>query len=232
MWSPMTIIVFIICWFVTILAAVHLCVSQENWWQVVSAVATMWAVWVAWKKLGDSSKTSHADFIRRFSDRFFEKPTRDLINLLDNKALSFQKEEPTSQEGECTSYFAIDMEKVDKLKLADKKKEELKRRKVYSTYEMDDWLLGHLEDVAFFERSGLLDIKEVYHHFDWYVDMVWASPEVQKYIASQRQEERDGKDIYEEFENIATKLGSYRKAKAKGGLAIVLWRLRWPLGPK
>jgi hypothetical protein len=80
---------------------------------------------------------------------------------------------------------------------------------------MDDFLLGFFEDIALFERKGFIGRDEVYHHFDWYIDVAWNNPEIQRYIEQQRKDEEDGGDIYEEFEDIAKKMKSYRENKQK-----------------
>jgi hypothetical protein len=73
-------------------------------------------------------------------------------------------------------------------------------RKAYSGYEVDDFLLGHFEDLGMLKAKNIIDIDMVYGSFSWYIEMVWKNREIQKYIEVQRKEE--GQNIYEHFEDI------------------------------
>lgn len=199
---------------VTLGAVVYLWYCRRHLWETTSAVATVWLVYVALKELGDGNRTSRADFIRRFCDLFFREETRDLIMLLDNKALSFRQGK--------FPYFEIIENAVKQWPIMESKKKALLERKLYSEYEVDDWLLGQFEDLAAFEKSGLLDIEEIYNDFSWYIEVAWDNREIQAYIKDQRKEE-DSKDAYEYFEELAGKLTAYGKKKRRSGM---WWQFR------
>ena len=202
--------VFAIQWLaviVTLGAVVCLCCCQRDWWETTSAVATVWLVYVALKELGDGNRTSRADFIQRFCDSFFREETRDLIMLLDNKALSFREDK--------FPHFVIDENAVKQWPISESKKKALLERKFYSGYEVDDWLLGQFEHIAAFEKGGLSDIEEINNDFSWYIGVAWDNPEIQAYIKNQREDE-DSEDAYDHFEKLALKLASYRKEKRTG----------------
>ena len=210
-------ILLTVCLLTTIGAICYQYTYRRNLWETVTAVATVWAIYVAYKQLGDSNTTSRADFIRRFSDQFFTQETRTLIMLLDCNALHFKPhkvEGSDGQESEPFPCFEIDETAVRKLPIPRGQQDALCERRVYSSYEMDDLLLGFFEDIALFERKGLIGLDEVYHHFDWYIDLAWNNPEIQRYIEQARDED-GGEDIYEEFENIAKRMESYGEAKQK-----------------
>ena len=166
----------------------------------VSAVSTVWAVFVALDQLSALNRTSRADFIRRFADDFFNEQARDLVTLLDNEALTFEDDATFP-------YFVIDEEKVRRFGIAEKKRDELQARKRYSPYEVDDFLLGHLQDIGLFWTRGLVDMKDVCSYFYWYIHTTWKNPEIRKYVHSQG--EREWRGAYRELERVAKELEIY-----------------------
>jgi len=214
---------------VTIFGAYFEYPDYHHLWEMVTAIATVWIIYTAYYQLCESNQTSKATFIRNFSDNFFNPETRDLIMLLDMDALDFKihkieygVDDPTNKD---CPYFEIDSRVLDQLQIPEKKKEGLTQRKVYSSYEIDDLVIGYFEDLGAFEKKGLVDIREVYNHFDWYVQMVWENTEIQKYIASQRDNEKSGDDIDENFEYIAKRLKSYGKMKSENK-CFWLWKTK------
>jgi hypothetical protein len=201
-------ILFFGCCLVTIAGISYLYCYRRHFWDAVSGIATVWLIFVAYDQLGDSNRTSRADFIRRFADKFFNEPTRDLLMLLDCEALSFQDTGPFP-------YFVVDEKAVRECGINEEKKRELLDRKKYSAYEMDDCLLGYLEDIGFFEKRGLINIEEVNSHFNWYIQMVWDNPEIQKYVQMERKEDEDSRDKWENLEALAKRLRHYRQTKKR-----------------
>lgn len=184
---------------------------RRHLWETIEATATVWVVLAAYYQLREGNKTaradsitSRADFIRRFSEKFFDdENTRDLLTLLDSDALIF--------EGEEYWYFSIQEDKVRHLGISETKKQELIARQRYSPFEVDDWLLGHFEAIAFFEREGLISIDHVYNEFDWHIETAWENEEIQKYIKASRKE--DGDHIYEWFGCLVLKLKRHESKK-------------------
>ncbi|HEY4325856.1 MAG TPA: hypothetical protein VGN20_17825 [Mucilaginibacter sp.] len=98
----------------------------------------------------------------------------------------------------------------------------------YTGFDLDDLLLGYLEDIGCFEKRGLIDIRGVYDDFDWYIQMVWKNPAVKSYIDSQRETEENGDDIYENFEYIFRKSSAFERCKNKKELKI-WFRIKWTI---
>jgi hypothetical protein len=48
--------------------------------------------------------------------------------------------------------------------------------------ELDDFLLGHFEDIGLFEEKGLIDTEMVYEEFSYYIFEVFENPEIKKYL--------------------------------------------------
>ena len=200
--------------------------SNDGFWIFITGVATALLWWVAFQEFDGVGKTTKASFVRDFNKEFFTAETRDLVMLLDYKALDFvntcdikyfRDEELISSEE--FPYFLVNEKIIEQFKIDQKKKDELICKKVYSAYEIDDFL-GHFEDIGSFGKRGLLDIGDIYDHFSWYMGIVWKNCEIQKYIETQ------GGDIYENFEYIYKKCESYGDAKEAGKRSIAWWKIK------
>lgn len=209
-------------------------IDKVGLWTFFLVVATILLWWVAKKQLGGISKTAKVDFIKKFSNEFFSETTRDVLMLLDYNALNFRIKEIEYGENIPSKpfpYFLINEEVTKQLEIEPEKLKRLLDRKTYSAFEIDDCLLGYFEDMGSFEKYGLLDIDHVYDYFDWYIENCWNNGEIKKYIEQQRGEEKDGDDIYENFEYIFNKCCSFEKSKNKNEPKF-WWRLKWWLFKK
>ena len=141
-------------------------------------IATIILCFVGWFQLGGLKKVSKADFIQRFSGDFFNKTSRFIILLLDYNALIFKVQDvkygvdiPIKQ----FPYFEINQKILAQLKVGQQPEG---NNRDYSSFEIDDLLLGHFEEIGCFEKLGLIGIDGVYDYFDWYIQIVWNNPEV------------------------------------------------------
>src|SRR5262245_50818321 len=75
------------------LAGTHHLIDRAAFWTMVSGVAALIAVLVAWRQLSGLKKISNADFTQRFTKEFFTADTRELLTLLMNSALQFDVQE-------------------------------------------------------------------------------------------------------------------------------------------
>ncbi|MCL5773807.1 MAG: hypothetical protein M1536_05445 [Firmicutes bacterium] len=208
--------------------------DRAVFWAIWLVVAAFLTLLVAKVQLGSISRTAKTDSIKKFTDDFFRDRTRDILMLIDYYALKFRSGDIGYGEDNRTEsfpYFLIDESIVRQMKISPEQQEKLINRKVYSAYEMDDFLLGHLEGIGSFEKQGLLDIEDVYTHFDWYVERVWEDAEIAKYIKYERNEEPEGDDIYKNFEYIFNKCRSFEQSKNKGELKF-WWKFKWWLFKK
>jgi len=203
-------------------------------WTFVTALATLLLWWVAKKQLGAIRKVAQTDFARRFNKDFFNEKTRDLIMLFNYRALKFRMgeikyETDDPDNGAQFPYFLIDEGVLRQLKIDQEKKEQIEKKMCFSAFEIDDDLLGYFEEIGSYEKQGLLDVQDVYNYFSWYMNVIWNSEEIQKYIESQKAEEAE--DIYEDFKYIYEKCTSYRKAKLSGR-CMWIWKIKWRLCKK
>ena len=127
-------------------------------WTFATAMSTLLLVFVGYWQFKKLNKTSSAEFIHKFSQDFFSIETRYLILLIDNDWIEFES----------------DNRKVPIFKI-NKKDAELKQmiseigidrkfaeRTYYTSYEIDDFVLGPFEDCANLEKKGILEIGMIY----------------------------------------------------------------------
>lgn len=125
-----------------------------------------------------------------------------------------------------TDFFQQDTRKIIRLIDNDELKFEGKDfNENVTSHDMDDFVLGILEDVGTFEKRGILDIGLVYDFFDYYIDIVWNNCAIRKYIEYAREGQSNG-DVYENIEFIFNKLKSYQDAKNKNK-SMLIWRFKW-----
>lgn len=209
-------------------------VDRVGFWTFALFLATALLAYFAGKQLGGISKTTKADFIKKFTDGFFSEETRDMIMLFDYKALDFRSRDIEYSEDILTKpfpYFAINEDVVKQLEINPAKQKKILDKKYYSGFEVDDYLLGFFEDLGSYEKKGLIDIEGVYNGFDWYIDIIWNNYEIKNYTKSQTEDEKEGDDIYEDFKYIYEKCDSYGKAKLNNKW-MWWWKIKWFLFKK
>ena len=185
-------------------------------------------LYVAWSQLKGISDVTIAEFVYKFKNDFFGKDARELMMLFDIGALKYKNRNLNETEVDNLEnyfdYFEIDNNLIDTMPLGEKRKKIIKDISSFTAYEIDDFLLGHFEDIGIFEERGFIDIVSVYDEFSYYIENVWNNCEIKKYILNERDE--SGADIYEKFEYIYKKCASYGKAK-KENRNILVWRIKW-----
>ena len=164
-------------------------------WAMVTSVLTAALVLVAWRELGALARTSKADFIFRLKNNFFTEDARRLLFLVEEDLLQFEDSE--------IPYFTI--RKINDPSLRDRFAELGVKCSTVSTYDVDDILLGPLEDVAIFLTGKLITEQHAYGMFDTYVKLCADNAEIWKYIESTRRKQGDS-DIYSGFEDLCKRL--------------------------
>jgi hypothetical protein len=177
------------------------CFSWSDFWALLTALATIVLAYIAWKQIGDLKKTAKADFLHKLKEGFFTKEARDIVILLELDALLFESELKHKD-------FA-----VFKVNVPAKLKEYLKDsidfdRQYYTTQEMDDFILGHLEDAGLLLKNKTIDIKDADQQFQYYTQLIFENKEIQKYIQWAR---KDDNDIYSNLQYIFNELNKYEQ---------------------
>lgn len=168
-------------------------------WTAIAAYATIALVGVAFGELRRISETATADFALKFKHDFFTQEARELIMLLKHELLEFK----IGEDG--LAYFEL-TEKENGSERSGITCHDFVRegRNKYSSYQMDDFLLAHIEDLGMFELKGILDIEYVYEGFSWYIVTVYENKQIQEYVKWLKKEY--GEEIYDKLECIYHKV--------------------------
>ena len=122
-------------------------IDRTALWTGVVAIVTAFVAGFAAYQLRSIRRTSQADFTKRFIDSFFVADTRTLFTLLLNSALEFgvRKIEVGGDVIDELPYLRIKKEVAEQLTGIVPFNPE---KTGYSAFEVDDFLLGHFEDVG------------------------------------------------------------------------------------
>jgi hypothetical protein len=143
-------------------------VDRTALWTGAIAVVTALAAGFSLFQLRSIRIISRAEFTKRFIDSFFVEDSRTLFTLLLNSALEFavRKIEVGGDQIDELPYLRIKKEIADQLAGI----VPLNPAKTgYSAFEVDDFLLGHFEDVGWYARRKLMDLNAAYQSFGFYV---------------------------------------------------------------
>lgn len=167
---------------------------------LIAAVVTLVLVFVGLQQIHGLANVSNADFMLRRSDQFFQPETRKLIQLIEDGYLRFEEKNPFRD-----SFFVPDETKITGSSLHNDLKQSLLAKRAYSTYEIDDLILGPLEDLGTLEADArrLVSFELIYDFFSWYICRIWANEEIQRYVAGARKEREGAADLYERLQSLA-----------------------------
>jgi hypothetical protein len=105
----------------------------------------------------------------------------------------------------------IDERKLSESNLHNDLKTRLLARRAYSTYEIDDLLLGPLEDIASLEDQLSFDV--IYQFFSYYICRVWENGEIKRYVRGARTERAEAADIYLSSESLAERCAKEERSE-------------------
>ena len=204
----------------------HHLIDRGILWTGIASFFAFIAILIAWWQLGSLKKISQADFAKRFVDSFFIIETRTIFALLMNSALEFVNVEIKNQKGE-----AID--NLPCLKIRKSVANQLQGivnfpegKNGFSAFEIDDLLLGHFDDLGWYEKKNLIDIETIYQVFNYYITESWNNEEIKKYLGH-----RDNKGKYKDFKYINNRCVTYEKFKSIcypfQFLLIPAWKVIW-----
>ncbi len=190
------------------------CIPADTFWSAVTAIftallffATFFLVFFGRTQLLLLNETYKDNFLQQLKKDFFTKESRDLILLLEYDLFIFNKHEINDSGYELAFFEIKDIEN-------EKTKEILKDsiiKKLYTSFEMDDFLLQHLEDLGFLVKKNKvkIDLYDIDQLFGYYVVAVFESEIIREYIKWVR---TDDDDIYSNFEYLYHKLKLYQKS--------------------
>ena len=201
---------------------------------IVATSLTTVLILIAYWQLSKLFNTSNADFIHKLKNDFFKEETRRLFHLIEHDYIFFRESMgdydkckqienicEQHKSGEAKEYFfEVNTEKIKHSGLPSKIQEDLLSKPVYSSFELDDLMLGHFEDVGLFEERGIIDIKMVYEEFSWYLKATFDNCQIQKYLDAL------GSDFYDKYKYIQKKCESYEKVKAAKKV-VWIWKFKY-----
>jgi len=181
-------------------------------WIDWTAVFTACLFIVAWWQLGKINKTSSADFMLKLKNDLFNDKTTLLIQLIDYNSLKF-----IIPDNDQIPYFEIvlDFIKDDKIKNEIIRKIGKIRDGSYivDAFEVDEYLLGHIEDLGILAENKILNVSMIYEEFSWYIETCLGNSQIKDYINHQKKKE--GWDIYDKTETIFDKCKRFGEKKSK-----------------
>ena len=174
-----------------------------NWeplWSFLTAIATGGLVWVGYtqlKKFNETNKQAteisrlefqykQEEFLNNLKKEFFTKEARELLILIEDEALIFEKLE------DHVGAFQV---KIDQSRTPYLEGALDVNRKYYTTHEVDDFLLSPLEDVGLLLEKKLIDVRDVTQNFEYYLSAIFSYTPIKDYIKWAREEAEDD-DIY------------------------------------
>lgn len=172
---------------------------------LLGALVTILLVWVAWEQLSAVSRTTSADFVLRLKRDFFSPETRTLVSLVANRWVRFVEVDASGNEADIP-YLAVQLGAIRNARLPDDVKARLSHPATYTAFEVDDLLLGPLDDVATLWEAGTLQTEQIRDVFGWYIELAWDTPEIKAYIDHQQREEDP--EIYAALGRLREKLRS------------------------
>ncbi len=163
---------------------------------MVTALATILLIGVAYWQLRSLAQTSRSDFLYRLKSDFFTDEARRLIFLAENELLKFHSEHQIP-------FFEI--LRRESHGVADRMRELGIEGNSISVYLVDDILLGPMEDIGVFEKLGLVSLKEVYEVFVTYINICVESPGLKEYLEWSRKDPEDC-DVYDNLLHLYERL--------------------------
>ena len=110
-----------------------------------------------------------------------------------------------------TVFYGKDGKKIDELPIFEIKQDVASQLKGiidavpektgYSAFEIDDLLLGHLDDIGWYESRKLIDMETIREMFGYYIYKCYENKEIQKYLQDDCNE---GK--YQNFKRIGREI--------------------------
>ena len=187
---------------------------------IASAVATWFLYFTADTNLKSLDKTSETRFINEFKADFFSPKTTLIFELIEYDHYKYTGEPSfiyvEGKEDRDPDYFKIIANNIkdDLIKtnyIGNLEKIFGKDKKIFATSEVDNLLLGPLEDIGAYLKSGLISKEMMYDIFDHYIQICHKNEQIINYITALRNEDTQDKikinpqyksNIYENFDKI------------------------------
>ncbi len=179
---------------------------MSTYWNEISSlstfgllVATIILVLYGKGQMRKISSTNRTNFLLELKRDFFTENGREIFSLLQHNLLQFQVQQTEHSNLKIAS-FIVRQDNVEALSLL-KVNGQVDRS--FTVFEIDNYLLTHLEDLGFLYEQGEMTIDAATQLFGHFIIFVWEHQEIKKYIEWVR---TGNTDIYSNFESIYHKV--------------------------
>ncbi len=156
--------------------------NRSVFWSFVTTIITLSFVLFASIQIRQVNRNTKGDILQKFSENFFKPETRELILLFEYDLIKFKRNKigidtvlGVPQDFGCFVKLNNYPPNLN-IFLDDSTKS------IYSSYEIDDYVLGHLEDLGMYLKMEMVEIEEIYLNYGWYIILFWENPEMRNYI--------------------------------------------------
>lgn len=181
--------------------------AWTTFWTAVGALAAVAVCFIAWIELSKSRKISEAGFVQDFKKDFYTARTRELLMLFEYNQIQFI--ESNIQESkkfglpQSMCLFQVTTPNY-------KRKDEippyfLSHVNLFSEFEIDDFLLGHFEDLGLFYIQELMSMELIYQVFMPHLKHIWENEAIKNYVKYQRKTYTN-MQVYSNYELIYKKI--------------------------
>jgi hypothetical protein len=177
-------------------------------WSFFAAAGAVAVAIVANSELSKSRKISNVQLSQDFKRDFFTAVNEELHLFLEFDLLIYHSDNKGEKRlpnlPEELSYFEVKMKDF-------KRKEDNKPayldglHNIYSAYEIDDYVLGNVEELGLFEEKGIMTLEFIDEIFGNYIKTVGENNEIKRYVRESRIQYNDNA-LYNRLENLYNKL--------------------------
>lgn len=200
----------------TMISCIHFNLSTIDW-STIYDLLTLALLFFTFRsfqtlraQIRSTQRTTNADFAERFKKAFFTDEARQLFFLVDNDLLNYEVLK-------IESAFEFHLFKLDKSKCESIKSKIpnfdkiVSAKETYTSYELDDYLLQHFEDLGYYEENAILSLEDIYNGFAYYIETCYENTAIKTYVNNCRKGDARNKDIYDKFISLYNKIQGYNK---------------------
>ncbi len=179
---------------------------MSTYWNEISSlstfgllVATIILVLYGKGQMRKMSSTNRTNFLLELKRDFFTDNGREIFSLLQHNLLQFQVRDIETSGLKIPS-FIVRQDNAVALNLL---KVNSQVDQSFTVFEIDNYLLTHLEDLGFLYKQGEMTIEAATQLFGHFIIFVWEHEEIKKYVEWIR---TDNAGVYSNFEYIYYKV--------------------------
>jgi len=179
---------------------------MSTYWNEISSlstfgllVATIILVLYGKGQMRKISSTNRTNFLLELKRDFFTENGREIFSLLQHNLLEFQVQDIANSDLKIPSFIV----RQDNAVVLNLLKVNVQADRSFTVFEIDNYLLTHLEDLGFLYEQGEMTIHAATQLFGHFIIFIWEHEEIKKYIEWVR---INNSDIYSNFEYMYLKV--------------------------